>query len=340
MSFDNQFAHNVTAFRLPKVIISSVTFGDVWPFYYRLWENSIQSLILYSTISLLVCAVLILLFTRAFSPQLRFFWYCFIRPFSTEDQKTRLDEVCLTLQYPSSMMLTTLLSSTADRQRYTTQRVMYFFVAVILCWVFQLPTYATSEKLAPRSDLSGSTLVEERVGPIFMNLIWLLILPLGHNIELMNKYYPIASFDAIYVVDLCEPLLNVATRRFKERGWTNVHVLCQDATEFFLPEWSNGTDPKGSLSFVTLSYSLSMVCLFCPYFWKSMLDLDYRFQTTMQFWTESNIFYHLTMDFWALWTSILPRKTHLFIKEQLVVLAKSACGCPDGSGKYGLILIM
>ena len=79
---------------------------------------------------------------------------------------------------------------------------------------------------------------------------------------MMDKYYPIASFDAVYVVDLCEPLLNIARRRFKQRGWTNVHVLCQDATEFFLPEWSNGTDPKGSLSFVTLSYSLSMVCLF------------------------------------------------------------------------------
>ena len=86
-------------------------------------------------------------------------------------------------------------------------------------------------------------------------------MPVGHNIELMNKYCPIASFDAVYVVDLCEPLLNIARRRFKERGWTNVHVLCQDATEFFLPEWSNGTDPKGSLSFVTLSYSLSMVRL-------------------------------------------------------------------------------
>ena len=88
-----------------------------------------------------------------------------------------------------------------------------------------------------------------------------LILPVGHNIEMMNKYCPIASFDAVYVVDLCEPLLNIARRRFKERGWTNVHVLCQDATEFFLPEWSSGTDPKGSLSFVTLSYSLSMVRL-------------------------------------------------------------------------------
>ena len=103
---------------------------------------------------------------------------------------------------------------------------------------------------------------------------------------MMNKYCPIASFDAVYVVDLCEPLLNIARRRFKERGWTNVHVLCQDATEFFLPEWSNGVDPKGSLSFVTLSYSLSMVRLLIHrIFEKSMVDRDNRFQTTMQPWT-------------------------------------------------------
>ena len=115
---------------------------------------------------------------------------------------------------------------------------------------------------------------------------------------MMNKYCPIASFDAVYVVDLCEPLLNIARRRFKERGWTNVHVLCQDATEFFLPEWSNGTDPKGSLSFVTLSYSLSMVCLLIIAFLeKSMVDRDNRFQTTMQPWTGSNIYYPLMMDF-------------------------------------------
>ena len=115
---------------------------------------------------------------------------------------------------------------------------------------------------------------------------------------MMNKYCPIASFDAVYVVDLCEPLLNIARRRFKERGWTNVHVLCQDATEFFLPEWSNGTDPKGSLSFVTLSYSLSMVRLLIHHtFEKGMVDRDNRFQTTMQPWTGSNIYYPLMMDF-------------------------------------------
>ena len=80
----------------------------------------------------------------------------------------------------------------------------------------------------------------------------------GHNIELMDKHFPISSFDAIYLVDLCEPLLQVARKRFAERGWMNVVVLCQDASEFSLPEWA-GKDPKGTIGFVTLSYSLSMV---------------------------------------------------------------------------------
>lgn len=75
----------------------------------------------------------------------------------------------------------------------------------------------------------------------------------------MNQHFPILDFDAVYLVDLCEPLLQIARERFSKRGWTNVTVLCQDATELFLPEWSNGVDPEGSVGFVTLSYSLSMV---------------------------------------------------------------------------------
>ncbi len=82
---------------------------------------------------------------------------------------------------------------------------------------------------------------------------------LGWNIEAMDPYFPISSFDAVYLIDLCEPLLEIARQRFKARGWTNVVCLCQDGTEFVLPEWSDGVHPRESVSFVTLSYSLSMV---------------------------------------------------------------------------------
>ena len=75
----------------------------------------------------------------------------------------------------------------------------------------------------------------------------------------MDKYIPIQTFDHIYLVDLCEPLLRVARERFERKGWKNITVLCQDACNFNLPEWKDGIDPKGSVSLVTLSYSLSMV---------------------------------------------------------------------------------
>ena len=79
----------------------------------------------------------------------------------------------------------------------------------------------------------------------------------------MDRHFPVSNFDAIYLIDLCEPLLDVARKRFARKGWRNITVLCQDATEFSLPEWAT-TDPKGSVSFITLSYSLSMVTLFIP----------------------------------------------------------------------------
>lgn len=75
-----------------------------------------------------------------------------------------------------------------------------------------------------------------------------------------DESLPVTYFDAIYLIDLCEPLLEVARQRFAAKGWKNVHVLCQDASRFVLPEWESGAlDPRGSLTAITLSYSLSMV---------------------------------------------------------------------------------
>lgn len=83
----------------------------------------------------------------------------------------------------------------------------------------------------------------------------------GYNIDLMSRYVDLAVFDAIYLVDLCEPLLNVARRRFAEKCFNNVHVICADATDFVIPEWisHNPIDARGSISLITLSYSLSMI---------------------------------------------------------------------------------
>lgn len=84
----------------------------------------------------------------------------------------------------------------------------------------------------------------------------------GWNIEQMASYMPLSDFDTIYLIDLCEPLLDVARKRFAAKGWTNVICLKQDASEFVLPEWEAGQDPRGSLTVATLSYSLSMVSSF------------------------------------------------------------------------------
>ncbi|OCF62173.1 betaine lipid synthase [Kwoniella mangroviensis CBS 10435] len=82
----------------------------------------------------------------------------------------------------------------------------------------------------------------------------------GWNIEKMDEYLPLTYFDSIYLIDLCEPLLEVARARIKARGWKNVYVLCQDASNFVLPEWESGEmDPRGSLRAITMSYSLSMI---------------------------------------------------------------------------------
>jgi betaine lipid synthase len=43
-------------------------------------------------------------------------------------------------------------------------------------------------------------------------------------------------------------LLDVARLRFEKRGWKNVHILCQDATFFTLPQWEKGdVDARGSV---------------------------------------------------------------------------------------------
>jgi betaine lipid synthase len=85
----------------------------------------------------------------------------------------------------------------------------------------------------------------------------------------MDKYFPISQFDAVYVLDLCGPLLDVSKQRFAARGWTNVHCLLQDATHFVLPTWTeDGVDVEGDgVDFLSMSYSLSCVS-FPPCRWR------------------------------------------------------------------------
>ncbi|KAJ7188360.1 hypothetical protein C8R46DRAFT_1157429 [Mycena filopes] len=159
--------------------------------------------------SLSVSALFVAVFLR---PYLKFIWHCFIRPIGLGDQKARLDKF------------------------YQGQADVYD---------------ATRDGLLRGRNtmlsLSAAHLKELRAASPHQRLVWVDIGG-GHNIELMNKHMPILeSFDAVYLIDLCEPLLAIARKRFAKKGWTNVMVL------------SDGRDPKGSVGFVTLSYSLSMI---------------------------------------------------------------------------------
>lgn len=77
----------------------------------------------------------------------------------------------------------------------------------------------------------------------------------GWNIEQMAEYFPLEELSQIYLIDLCEPLLEVARQRFRTRGWKNVQVLCQDAAGFTLP----GLAEDQRVDLFTCSYSISMV---------------------------------------------------------------------------------
>lgn len=66
---------------------------------------------------------------------------------------------------------------------------------------------------------------------------------------MMSKYISLDKFKAIYVVDLCHSLCEVAKKKVIAKGWKNVHVVEADACLF--------TPPEGTATLVTFSYSLS-----------------------------------------------------------------------------------
>ena len=71
----------------------------------------------------------------------------------------------------------------------------------------------------------------------------------GSNIE--NLTDDISKFKKVYVVDLSESLLKVASDRFEARGWDNATAVAADATKF--------RPPEGQADVVTFSYSLTMI---------------------------------------------------------------------------------
>ena len=68
------------------------------------------------------------------------------------------------------------------------------------------------------------------------------------NLEFVAKKIP--ELNRVYIVDVCGPLLEMARRRCKEHGWTNVECVEADAGSF---------QPDSAVDVVTFSYSLSMM---------------------------------------------------------------------------------
>ncbi len=83
----------------------------------------------------------------------------------------------------------------------------------------------------------------------------------GENIERMNQFFPIANFDHVYLVDITPSLCEIARERFKKLGWSNVSVLCMDASKFEIPP-EHG--PDLDIALITMSYSLTMIESFYP----------------------------------------------------------------------------
>lgn len=68
---------------------------------------------------------------------------------------------------------------------------------------------------------------------------------------MMAEYCDLARFKAIYVVDLCKSLCDVARKKFEDPRFRNVHVVEQDAS-VFAPEKLHAP-----ADLITYSYSLS-----------------------------------------------------------------------------------
>ncbi|KAH7103697.1 hypothetical protein BKA62DRAFT_48646 [Auriculariales sp. MPI-PUGE-AT-0066] len=191
-----------------------------------LTETSRSTIFFWAGISAVSALVFVSIFGARVNALLRFVWHCFLRPIPGTDQKTRLDE---------------FYAGQADVYDHTRSRLLR-------------GRHTMLSMSAAHLSMMRSKFPDRR-------LVWVDIgCGTGWNLEVMHQnYMPISEFDHVYLIDLCEPLLQVAKTRVKRLGLKNVTVLCQDASAFELSEWQDGVLPRGSVGFVTFSYALSMI---------------------------------------------------------------------------------
>lgn len=71
----------------------------------------------------------------------------------------------------------------------------------------------------------------------------------GSNVEYLGDR--LQRLQSLHIVDLCPSLLRTAEERIQRHGWTNVHTVQADATQY---------EPEGGpVDLVTFSYSLTMM---------------------------------------------------------------------------------
>lgn len=75
----------------------------------------------------------------------------------------------------------------------------------------------------------------------------------GSNLEYFGPN--LDHFARVTVLDLTPSLVAVAKDRVARNGWSNVQVICGDATDPSTP----GLPPAGSVDVVTISYALTMI---------------------------------------------------------------------------------
>lgn len=71
----------------------------------------------------------------------------------------------------------------------------------------------------------------------------------GENAELWGQR--LHQFRQAYLVDLCQPLLDVCDKRIATQKWSHVNAVCDDATTFMPLE--------SQVDLITFSYSLTMI---------------------------------------------------------------------------------
>jgi len=97
--------------------------------------------------------------------------------------------------------------------------------------------------------LHGRREMVERL-PLDREVVWVdLGCGTGSNLEYVTER--IRALKQVYLVDLSEALLGVASKRIERHSWTNVRVVRDDVTQ-----WSLG---ERSADVITFSYSLTMI---------------------------------------------------------------------------------